>query len=390
MANKKGRRRRFGAVRQLPSGRFQARYPGPDGIMRTADQTFPTQRDAEVWLSVVEADMVRGAWLDPEAGRVQLGAYARRWVAERAGLSPRTVSLYDSLVRRHIEPALGSCDLVDLTPGRVRSWRAGLLDAGVGRVTVAKCYRLLRAVLNTAVDDELIRRNPCRIKGAGVEASPERPIASPAQVHALVEAMPERWRALVLLAAATSLRWGELMGLTRGDVDLTVGTVRVARSLGEHGGELVVLPPKSAAGVRTVAIPASVVPVLREHLRRFAERGDKGRVFVGAKGATMRRGNFQPMWRRAVEAAGMPEGFRFHDLRHTGNTWAATSGANLRELMERMGHSSTRAALIYLHAANDGGRRIAEGIDRALAGEGSADDGQGDDEDGATGVVARR
>ncbi len=98
-------------------------------------------------------------------------------------------------------------------------------------------------------------------------------------------------------------------------------------------------PPKSAAGKRTVAIPDPVVPVLREHLREFSDAGPGGRVFVGAKGATLRRSNFQTIWLRGVKVAGLPEGFRFHDLRHTGNTWAADSGANLRELMERMGHS---------------------------------------------------
>ena len=86
------------------------------------------------------------------------------------------------------------------------------------------------------------------------------------------------------------------------------------------------------------------------------------------------------MWAKAVKEAGLPEGFRFHDLRHTGNTWAAESGANLRELMERMGHSSTRAALIYLHAAKDGHRRIADGIDRKLKGD-QADEDQGTEDD---------
>lgn len=86
----------------------------------------------------------------------------------------------------------------------------------------------------------------------------------------------------------------------------------------------------------------------------------------------MRRTNFQPYWRTGIEAAGLPGGFRFHDLRHTGNTWAAATGANLRVLMERMGHSSTRAALIYLRSAKDGDRAIAAGIDRHLAG--SVDD----------------
>ena len=143
-----------------------------------------------------------------------LAEHAERWIAERPGLAPRTVSLYPRLLRNDIAPALGAVDLVDLTPARIRTWRRKLLDRGVGPVTVAKWYRLLRSVLNTAVDDdELIRRNPCRIKGGGSEPTPERPVATPEQVQALVAAMPSRWRALVLLAVSSSLRWGELMAL---------------------------------------------------------------------------------------------------------------------------------------------------------------------------------
>lgn len=386
--NKKGRRRRFGSVRPLPSGRFQARYPGPDGIMRPAEHTFDTQTDAEVWLTVKEAEILRGDWFDPDAGRVPLGEYAKRWIAERPGLSPRTMTLYEGLLRLHIDPHLGGIDLVDLTPARIRKWRKDLLDGGLGAVTVAKCYRLLRSILNTAVeDDELIRRSPCRIKGAGRETSPERPVATPAQVQALAAAMPPRWRALVLLAVSSSLRWGELMALTKADVDLKARTVRVVRSLSEDRGRMMVGPTKSEAGKRTVAIPSGMVPVLQAHLHEFAEEGGLGRVFVGAKGATMRRANFQAMWVEAVEKAGLPKGFRFHDLRHTGNTWAAGSGANLRELMERMGHSSERAALIYLHAASEGHRLIADGIDRKLVGESerSVEDGADGDDDSEEG-----
>jgi integrase len=368
MPNTKGRRRRFGSVRQLRSGRWQARYQGPDGLLRPAPRTFATETDANVWLTVTEAEIVQGNWTDPAAGRIPLGLYAAKWIAERPGLAPRTAALYQGLLRLHIDPALGSVDLVDLTPARVRAWRKDLLDSGVGATTVAKCYRFLRSVLNTAVDDEVVRRNPCRIKGAGAEKSSERPVATPDQVLALAAAMPERWRALVLLAATTSLRWGELMALTRGNVDLESGTVRVVNAVSEVKGRIVVGPPKTAAGRRTVAVPESVVAVLRSHVASFAEAGPRGRVFVGVKGATLRRTNFQAMWRRGIKAAGLPEGFRFHDLRHTGNSWAAGTGANLRELMERMGHSSTRAALIYLHAARDGDRSIAAGIDRHLAG----------------------
>lgn len=139
--------------------------------------------------------------------------------------------------------------------------------------------------------------------------------------------MPQRWRALVLLAATTSLRWGELMALTRPDVDLDRGTVRVVKAVSEVDGQIVVGPPKSAAGRRTVAVPASVVPVLRSHIDSFSGAGARWLVFVGVRGRTLRRSNFQPLWRKGIEAAGLPEGFRFHDLRHTGNTWAASSGA---------------------------------------------------------------
>ena len=124
-------------------------------------------------------------------------------------------------------------------------------------------------------------------------------------------------------------------------------------------------------------------------MRRFSERGAVGRVFVGAKRATLRRTNFQVIWRKGVAAAGLPEGFGFHDLRHTGNTWAADSGANLRELMERTGHSSTQAALIYLRASRNGDRRVAEGIGRHMSGAVGDDQGDDDGDEGADGVPAR-
>ncbi len=180
---------------------------------------------------------------------------------------------------------------------------------------MVECCRLVRSVLNTAgEDDELIRRNPYRIKGAGAEMSGERPVATPAQVLALVEAMPERWRALALLAVAASLWWGELMGLTRVDVDLRAPTLRVSGQ-SDVRGRIVVGPPKSTASPRMVTVPASVVPMVREHLATFSEKGPNGRVFVGSKGATIRRTNFQVTWSSAVKVAGLPAGFRFHDLR---------------------------------------------------------------------------
>jgi integrase len=220
MGNSHGRRRRFGAVRELRSGQWQARYRGPDGIMRPADRTFPSKTAAEVWLTRKEAEILDGEWIDPDSGKAQFADYASAWIDERPNLRPKTIRLYRYLLRAHLRPAFGSMTVTGVKEAHVRRWRKGLLDDGVSAVTAAKAYRLLKAVMNTAVDDGLIRRNPCRIKGAGQEKSPERASLTIAQVYALADAIDQRYRAFVLLATFGSLRWGELAALRRADIDL--------------------------------------------------------------------------------------------------------------------------------------------------------------------------
>lgn len=217
--NSKGPKRRFGSVRKLPSGRFQARYPGPDGVFRPAPDTFRTHTEAAQYLVETEVDMMRQEWIDLDTGNVTLREYAARWITER-DLEDRTTELYEGLLRNHIDPHLGIMMLVDLTAARVRMWRTGLVNNGTGPTTVAKAYRFLRAVLNTAVDDEIIRRNPCRIKGAGQETAPERPVITLAEVFTLAAHIQPRYRALVLLAAFGQLRFGELGGLRRSHLTL--------------------------------------------------------------------------------------------------------------------------------------------------------------------------
>lgn len=230
--------------------------------------------------------------------------------------------------------------------------------------------RLLRAILTTAADDGAIHRNPCRIKGGGSEASPERPVLTVRQVFGLGEAIAPRYRALVLLATFTSLRWGELCALRRRDVDLDTRTVRVERTLTElQNGELTFGPPKSNAGYRTVGYPELIAAEVRWHLTCFARNGGDGLVFTGPTGSPLRRGNFRRrIWLPALKKAAVPA-LHFHDLRHTGNTLTAHAGANLRELMARMGHSSTRAAMVYLHSTDERQREIADALGTLAAGE---------------------
>ncbi|WP_435130369.1 tyrosine-type recombinase/integrase [Actinacidiphila sp. bgisy144] len=231
------KRRTFGRVRKLPSGRFQARYRGPDGIDRPAPHTFATKRDADDWLAERQTEVRQPDWRDPDAGNVPFEAYATAWVKERP-LAQSTAELYGILLRVHLVPTFGRKVLAEITPAAVRTWRRVRLDEGTGEPTVAKAYALLRTIMGTAVADDLIRRNPCQIKNGGTVHTPERPTATIPEVFALADAVQPRYRVLVLLAAFCGLRWGELMGLRRQDIDADGGTIRVRGSVAElNSGE---------------------------------------------------------------------------------------------------------------------------------------------------------
>jgi integrase len=302
--------------------------------------------------------------MNPDAGKVTLREYATRWLDQRADLRPRTVELYEGELRLHILPPLGDIELAKLTFAKVRGWNAAMLKAGKpGKSTVAKCYRLLHAIMNTAVADELIVRNPCNIKGAGQEDPEERPIVSVPKVYELADAIEPRFRAMVLIAAFAGLRLGEMMGLRRDAVDLLHGTIKVAEQYQElKSGERSFGPPKTRAGVRTVAIPALLKPELEYHLATFAGSGKKGLLFCGPQGQPLRRASWYRAWHRALKKGGIEEDLKPHDLRHTGNTLTAMTGASTKELMARLGQSSPRAALIYQHATKERDREIADAL----------------------------
>jgi integrase len=226
-------------------------------------------------------------------------------------------------------------------------------------------------MLAAAVADEVILRNPCIIKGAGASRAAERSVATIPEVLALADAVPPRYRAFILMAVWSSARWGELVALTRDRLDLLHGTMTVDRQLVElRGCRLEPDTPKSAAGVRTVHLPPHLIPELQRHLSTFVPAGCRY-IFPNSKGEPIKRSSFRSIWLLARSKAGLPN-LRFHDLRHTGNTLAAATGASTRELMARMGHSSMRAALIYQHATKDRDAVIAAALTELAVGTTSA------------------
>ncbi len=200
-------RRTTGSIRRLPSGRYQARVRLDDGRLLPAPETFTTKGAADRWLASVVTEQAQGKWVDPRAGEVPLRRFAEQWLRGKASLAPKTCELYEYLLNQLILPSLGDVELVDLTPARVRAWRAGLLRAErPGASTIAKAYRLLSAMMSTAVVDGFVARNPCVEKGAGVERAPEMAIATPEQVGAIAAAVELGYRALVLTAAYAGCR----------------------------------------------------------------------------------------------------------------------------------------------------------------------------------------
>ncbi|HEV2068710.1 MAG TPA: tyrosine-type recombinase/integrase [Acidimicrobiales bacterium] len=178
-------------------------------------------------------------------------------------------------------------------------------------------FKVLRMVMETAVEAGLILRTPCRVKGAATERLPEMRAATPEQAAEITSNVESRWQALILMAAYSGLRWGELTGLRQKHLDPLHKKVRVVEQLLEVNGRLLFSAPKTAAGVRTVALPPFLVKVMVDHVARYGQPGADGLVFVMPEGTPLRRENFRRrVWYPAVRAAGM-EGFRFHDLRHT-------------------------------------------------------------------------
>ena len=339
---------------QKRNGKWQARYRAPDGHEKT--HRFDRKVDAETWLDTNGADIARGVWVDPEAGKVTVRDYAEEWLAQRPKLRQTTKGKYRGLLDRHILPQLGDLTMANLLPSRVRGWNAQLQDRPA---TAANAYRLLGAICRTAVDDGGIGRSPCRVKGAASEQSAERPTITIPELDAAVKAAADKWRLAILLAAWCQLRRGEALGLQRKDIDELHGTITVRRAvvMDSATGAPITGKPKTEAGQRTVAIPPNVTAALTDHLERHA--GSLW-VFPGPEGPAHPRA-LSFAWTKARNAVARPD-IHFHDLRHSGLTWAAATGATTAELMARAGHSSPTTALRYQHATEDRDRVLAEAL----------------------------
>jgi integrase len=376
--NVKGSRRGFGSTRKLPSGRYQARYTGPDGQQysaRTEDGrplTFSTKGDADAYLSLRQSEMVRDAWRPPSTPKpvaakpITMLEYATAWLADRE-LETRTREHYQQLLDDHIAPTFGNRAVATIRPPDVRTWFAKL-GTKTGPTAKAHSYQLLRTIMHTAVGDELIAANPCRIKGAGSTKRAVKIVpATLSELETLVTGMPGKYQLMTLFAAWCGLRFGELTELRRGDVDVANSVVHVRRGVVKIEGGREVKGPKSEAGKRSVNIPPHLMPAVKAHLKEHAQVGESGLLFPARHGEQIAPSTLYKVYYPARRKAGRPD-LRFHDLRHTGAVLAASTGATLAELMARLGHSTPGAALRYQHAAQGRDKAIADALSKLVTG----------------------
>ncbi len=380
-------RREFGSIRKLASGRHQAVYTGPDLLRHVAPTTFQAKIDAEGWLHEERKLIEANEWSPPRhraekaravATTPDFETYAKKWIAKRRTdkgepLRASTRANYEATLEHHLVPTFGRMRLRDITKGAVRRWYEDTLEGnGDSPRANSKAYGLLRAIMNSAVDEDLIEASPVHIRGAGYQ--PKRRRLEPASIEELdviVENMPEKWKLMVLLASWCALRYGEIAELRRKDIKLRhvggrwTGVIQVRRGVVWVNRKIQVEPPKSEAGIRDVAIPPHLIPIIKEHLETFAAPGQEGLLFPAANGRQQWPSTITGYFKKAAEIAGRPD-LRFHDLRHTGAVMAAQQGATLADLQARLGHSTANAALLYQHTAKGRDQLIAESLSRLV------------------------
>ena len=344
-----------GWTERVPGG-WKARWRSPDG--RKPSKKFRRRSDAERFLTLLEADLLRGTYVDPRAGRVRLERFASEWISTKVHLRKSTRTRYEGLLRVHILRRLGRLPLNAIRPTDVQAFVAEMYASGLAPGTVRQAYVVLSQILSAAETNGLINRSPAVGVKLPSPAREEQRYLTADQVALLAKAIHPRYRALVLLGAYGALRWGELAGLRAARLRLLQRRIDVLETLIEVQGRLVAGPPKT--GPRTISIPVSVAEELSHHLATHA-KGPNGLLFTSPEGGPLRyRAFLQRFWRPAVERARLAP-LRIHDLRHTAVALAVAAGAHPKEIQELCGHASIGTTLnVYGHLFEALQDRLAE------------------------------
>ncbi|MCX4905571.1 site-specific integrase [Streptomyces sp. NBC_00878] len=390
--NTDGKTARVKSDRHGSGLRYRARYVGPDGTEKSKSFPDGQKRLAEKWLSGIEADMTRGQYIDPRAGRLTVRQHAERWLASLT-MDPSTFVSTETRIRLHVLPHLGSRSLDALRPIHIREWLRKLEDGGLAPAYQRVIFANLNAMLAAAVDDRLIPHNPCRSSSVKAPKPEPRRIApwAPERVLAVRSNLPERYRAMVDVAGGCGMRQGEALGLTVDDVDFVEGVVHIVRQVKLIATKQVFALPKGGKA-RTVPLPESVARALEAHIAQYPPlavtlpwRSVDGSpvtaplLFPNAEGRAVNRFTFNlKAWRPALDKAGVPRGREngMHALRHFYASVLLDAGESIKALSEYLGHHDPGFTLrTYTHLMPSSEKRTREAVNRAFEDGPKTDDG---------------
>lgn len=348
------------SIKRRPDGVWRARYRDPAGRERA--RHFARKVDAERFLATVQADMLRGVYVDPTDQTTVL-EYALQWAGGRPHGS-RTARRVASLIRNHVEATpLGARRLASVRPSEVQAWvsdRALLLAPS----TLRKLVSVLRSIYAAAVLDRLVGSSPV-VNLSLPPAARERVVPlTVAQVRALAGGMAPKYRAMVYTQAGLGLRIGELLGLREQDVNFLGRSVRIEHQADPDTGELV--PPKTPQSRRTLPLPTIVQEALAAHIAAFPPTAD-GLLFHSSTNRTLDHDFYGGrVFPRAAAKAKLPAGSSTHDLRHHYASVLLAAGESVVAVAERLGHQNATLVLsVYGHLVPGSEDRTRKAVDAA-------------------------
>lgn len=380
--------------------RYRARYIGPDGSEKSKSFPDKQKRRAEQWLANIEADMSRGDYIAPDAGKITFEQYAKQWMATQV-TDPSTRELVEIRLRLHAIPYLGTRPMGSFTPSHLRLWLRTLEERGLSAAYRRGIFAHVSGVFTAAVEDRIMRVNPCRARSVRAPRIDPRKVKPwPVQrVMAVRAALPERYQALIEPAAGCGLRQGEIFGLAVEDVDFLGGIVHVVRQVKLLHNRPVFAPPKSGKE-RDVPLPESVAFALADHLSRYPAKEvtlpwksldgppvTASLIFYGPEGLSLNRNRFNAgVWRPTLRAVGVATGREngMHALRHFYASVLLDAGESIKALSEYLGHHDPGFTLrTYTHLMPSSETRTRAAVDRVFKNDDVADDGPETAQDGS-------
>ena len=364
----------FGSTRQLPSNRWQASYTH-EGVRHIAPNTFATKADANAYLGKAQTEIGRGEWINPIEGKFLFREYAETWRTMQVH-RPSTAAQIEAHLRNHVFPRIGDRYIASIRSSDIQTLVKRLSVGGVGQkplapATVKLVYTWVATIFAAAVTDRIINLTPCtKIKLPSVEQKKVHPLPVET-VWKLINGVPDRYRALIVLGAGTGVRISEALGLTNDRVDWLRRSVKIDRQLSGVGpGATPIFGPVKDQNnrPRTIPLPDFVVEELSAHVARFG-LGPDGLLFTGPNGGPMRKTTFSDTWLVVAEPLGIAKGDGFHQLRHFYASLLIHSGQSVKAIQEYLGHQSAVLTLdTYGHLWPQGEDLARGAVDEAFLG----------------------